>query len=428
MRARSQEAALALLDDCLEPEGRARFDAWAGPALPMALPANAEQAAEVMRAAAARDLVVLPVGRGTQVDTRPLPPRADLALGTARLREPIVYEPAEGVLSASAGWDLESLEHHLTAGGHRLAPDVASPATRSLGGVFAAASHGADRLRRGPLRDQVLGLTVLGADGQLTKSGGRLVKNVTGYDLFRLHAGAHGALGVALEISMRLWPRLPDTCVLERAEAGPNPAMERALRLIEARLPLTRLLATPLEPGDSAADPASRGPWRVVCVLEGRPEALADARRRVSEVLEPDRGACGERGAPRAAAWRDATLGPRPLVVAECAPGSVATTLEHLRRAAGQVALDLVPVVEPGFARLAFLPAEGARLENHALAAFARAAAWRGARLSWPGLPAGMRGTYASEIPGLALQARLLERFDPKGRLAGGRLHPELVR
>lgn len=116
------------------------------------------------------------------------------------------YVPGDGTLTAQAGADLGTLRAAVAEGGHRITP--ASPgAGTTLGGLLASGDSSIDRCAFGPARHHVLGMRIQDASGRgPTRSGGRLVKNVTGFDLHRLHAGARGTLGAILEASLRLVP------------------------------------------------------------------------------------------------------------------------------------------------------------------------------------------------------------------------------
>ena len=174
------------------------------------------------------ELRLVPVGGGTRLAAaRPdlAAPRAlaaTLCVDMARLSGVVEYEPGDGTLTALAGTAWVDLAAHVARGGHELTPDVAAlgepwragqggavlgSGRSTLGGVLGAAASGPDRAARGPVRQHVLGAVVATGSGTLARSGGRLVKNVTGFDVFRLHVGGRGTLGVIVEASLRLVPR-----------------------------------------------------------------------------------------------------------------------------------------------------------------------------------------------------------------------------
>lgn len=172
--------------------------------LPLAEPRDEEQLCALLRLAARERLRVLPVGLGSKLAWRARS-EAEFALTTRALRGVVEYEPDEGVITARAGTPLSELRALTARERHWLTPFVARPERTTLGGAISAGQSGLDRARCGPLRHHVLGLRVALGDGTITKCGGRLVKNVTGYDLQRLYTGAQGSLGVVLEASLRLF-------------------------------------------------------------------------------------------------------------------------------------------------------------------------------------------------------------------------------
>ncbi len=156
--------------------------------LPLAEPQDEAQVSALLRLAVREKLRVLPLGLG------PADRKADFALGTRALTGVVEYEPDEGVITARAGTTLAELRQRTAAERHWLTPFVAREQHTTLGGAISAGQSGLDRLRFGPLRHHVLGMRVALGDGTIVKSGGRLVKNVTGYDMHRLvHAARRAA-------------------------------------------------------------------------------------------------------------------------------------------------------------------------------------------------------------------------------------------
>lgn len=178
------------------------------------LPASAEQIAETMRVAADVGVGVIPVGG----DTAPRRSRNEetpcVALSLERMSSVVEHAVEDLVLTAQAGLVLADAQ--AIAAGHRhripLAPPFAARAT--LGGIVACAAEGPTRNAYGAVRDQVLGIQIVHGDGRISRAGGRVVKNVTGYDLCRLYTGSRGVLGVITELTVRLRPIEPSACRL----------------------------------------------------------------------------------------------------------------------------------------------------------------------------------------------------------------------
>lgn len=164
------------------------------------------------------------------------PAAADVALDVSGLAGVTLYEPEELVLSARAGTPRAEIEDMLAARGQMLAfepmdagPLLGGPACAgTLGGLFAVNLSGPRRISHGAARDHALGVRAVSGRGEAFKSGGRVVKNVTGYDLPRLMAGAWGTLGIITEITLKVLPRPPLEATLLARVDGPE-AAARAL-------------------------------------------------------------------------------------------------------------------------------------------------------------------------------------------------------
>jgi glycolate dehydrogenase FAD-binding subunit len=142
---------------------------------------------------------------------------ADLALTTRRLDRVPAIEPQDLTATAEAGIGLDQLRQQLADRGAWLAIDPPGLAGRTLGSIVATASAGPLRQGFGPVKDHVLGVTFVTGDGRMVQSGGRVMKNVAGYDLTRLQAGGFGAFGVIVLVHLRLraLPRADVTHLLE---------------------------------------------------------------------------------------------------------------------------------------------------------------------------------------------------------------------
>ncbi len=165
--------------------------------------------ADLQELVARRDGVTLvPLGAGTQLDlgNRPANPFALVDL-THALGDRLEHQADDLTVVASAACTLGEIAGVLAAHGQFLALDPPHAGRATLGGTLATAMAGPLRSRYGPPRDAVLGMTVLRADGVLVKAGGRVVKNVTGYDLMRTWCGSLGTLGILTEVALRVYPR-----------------------------------------------------------------------------------------------------------------------------------------------------------------------------------------------------------------------------
>src|SRR5437899_4189863 len=162
--------------------------------------------AEILRLSNAAGLAVIPRGGGTKLGWGNSPERADLVLSTARLNEIIEHAWADLTVTVEAGCTIQRLQETLAEHGQRLALDPLWPEKATIGGVLSANDSGALRLRFGALRDLIIGATIALPDGTLASSGGKVVKNVAGYDLPELVTGTLGTLGVIKRAVFRLHP------------------------------------------------------------------------------------------------------------------------------------------------------------------------------------------------------------------------------
>ena len=188
------------------PEGSSATHGVAGTvAAEVVTPTDAAEVAEVLRSTSG---TVVPVGAGTKTGWAAPPASCDLLLRTTGLDRIVEHAPGDLVVVAEAGVPLASLQRRLAVYGQMLALDPAERGA-TLGGIVSANASGPRRLRYGTARDLLIGVTVVLADGTTAKAGGKVVKNVAGYDLGKLYTGAHGGLGVVVSTTWRLHPLPP---------------------------------------------------------------------------------------------------------------------------------------------------------------------------------------------------------------------------
>jgi glycolate oxidase FAD binding subunit len=241
----------------------------------VASPASVAEASAVMRAAAAEGMAVVPRGTGSRLDWGSPPARCDLVVDTGRMNQVLEHTAGDQVVQVQAGVRLDQLARVLAQAGQRLALDPPSGAG-TVGGVLATGAAGPLRLRYGTGRDLLIGITVVRADGTVARSGGKVVKNVAGYDLGKLFAGSYGTLGLIAEATFRLHPAPGAACyvTLDCADA-------------EAADAATAVAAdSPLTPSASEIDRQARGaPVRVGILLEGDPDGVAERSGRMTGLL-----------------------------------------------------------------------------------------------------------------------------------------------
>src|SRR5437762_7956527 len=169
-------------------------------------PAAEQQLAAALRLANEAGLAVIPRGGGTKLAWGNPLSRADLILSTVRLNKILEHAWADLTVTVEAGCSIQTLQETLAQHGQRLALDPLWPEKATVGGILSTNDSGALRLRFGALRDLIIGVTIALPDGTLASSGGKVVKNVAGYDLPKLVTGAFGTLGVITRAVFRLHP------------------------------------------------------------------------------------------------------------------------------------------------------------------------------------------------------------------------------
>ena len=243
-------------------------------------PRNADDAAAVMRLATQNNWRVECAGSGTQaVGNRRT--RADIVVSTRKLTNVFEYDAADLVIGAQAGITLRELQRTTSRNSQFLALDPPAHKHSTIGGTIAAARSGPMRFAYGTPRDHVLGLQLVTGDGRVLNLGGRVVKNVAGYDLVRLVVGSAGTLGLITTAYLRLrpLPAVDESILIEATETAP--LLEIVSGIVEENLEAVACeLASPgmLAPG-----------WTLLVRLCGNAESVVDARKRLqahSDILQ----------------------------------------------------------------------------------------------------------------------------------------------
>jgi glycolate dehydrogenase FAD-binding subunit len=365
-------------------------------------------------------------GAGTKMSWAGRPHDPDLVLETAALDQLLEHNPADMTASVQAGMPLRALQDRLAEAGQWLALDPPTePDGATVGGLLATGESGPRRLRYGALRDLVIGLTLVLPDGTVAHAGGRVIKNVAGYDLSKLVSGSLGTLGLIAEVVLRLHP-LPETTATVVVPSSVQEATARSLAL----------LAGPLEPAavDWVGDPRGGGPpGRLAVRFEGTTAGVAAQTAALREQLD---GATPQAlaDAEEAALWREYAHAHRPesgqsTAFAGTLPSrltDVATALAGAADAAGvDVSLASHAALGLHTARFSGPPAQQA-------AAFEQ---WRrevvavGGTVALRDRPAEVDAEIDPLGPApssVGLLRAVKARLDPDGRCAPGRLAPWL--
>ncbi|HEX6732117.1 MAG TPA: FAD-linked oxidase C-terminal domain-containing protein [Pyrinomonadaceae bacterium] len=172
----------------------------------VASPASTEEMSEIMKLAGREGWTVLPAGASTWVDAIH-PSGANIIVNTTRMNRVIEHEPADLITVTEAGVPLSELNRQLSENGQWLPLDPPDDGRATIGGVVATGLSGTQQIGYGRPRGSVIGMKVVLSDGRTIKTGGRVVKNVAGYDLSKLFTGSYGTLGVITELNFKLRPR-----------------------------------------------------------------------------------------------------------------------------------------------------------------------------------------------------------------------------
>lgn len=174
------------------------------------IPGTVEDVAQTVALANQHGLTLLTRGGGSRINLGSIPEQFDILLETTKLTRLLEHEAPDLTCHAEAGLTLAGLQAQLATKGQWLALDPPDAEQSTLGGILASNASGPKRLRHGTARDLVIGLQVVQASGEVARSGGRVVKNVAGYDLNKLYVGSLGTLGIIIEANFKLQP-LPES-------------------------------------------------------------------------------------------------------------------------------------------------------------------------------------------------------------------------
>jgi glycolate oxidase FAD binding subunit len=240
-------------------------------------PASAEEAAATLRWAAEHELGVIPCRSVTKLLIGNLPRRYDLALSLKDMNRVWHYEPSDLTISVEPGMKFGDFQEFVGKDGLWLPLDPPGGGRASLGGIVATSAAGPLRLAYGAPRDMVLGMRIATTEGKVIKAGGRVVKNVTGYDTGKLLIGSYGTLGVIVEVSLKLFP-LPPARATYALTAG-TLGIARDLR--------RRILSSPLTPArfvllDGAATSNNSKEPELWLEMHGSPKLLERAGREIA--------------------------------------------------------------------------------------------------------------------------------------------------
>lgn len=227
-------------------------------------PDTAAQLAEILAAAAIDGSGVAPVGGGSMLGLGNVSTSLDFAVSTKSFNRILMYEPTDLTLSVEAGATLAEVQATLGEHGQWLPIDAPNPERATIGGLIATAFSGPRKLGSETFRDLLIGISVAHPSGTVTKAGGLVVKNVTGFDMMRIYLGSLGTLGVVVSANFKTLPRPRIERTLFTKTAGLEAALEFSSRVLQSRI---RPVALEIVQQDDSN-------WLVAARIEGRPGAV----------------------------------------------------------------------------------------------------------------------------------------------------------
>jgi len=402
--------------------------------LAVARPETPEETAALLAAAGETGAAVFPWGAGAHQHLGATPPRVDLVVDTSRQVGITDYTPADYVVAVRAGTPLRDLQTALAANRQWVPLDPPGAAAATVGGLVAANRNGPRRLLWGSIRDMVIGLRVALPTGEVIKAGGKVVKNVAGYDLTKLFIGSLGSAGIITEATFKISPQPDEGLTL--LVTVPDLTAAHALTTAVLR---SYLLPSALEAANPAAlrrlagaagigDP-SAGAWGVLLLAEGLEESRT---RHLTEIqtLVAGRGRLDVlRGAAHDALWTAVAEFPSPATHAGavvCRAGGPIARWADLVRALEAAPAASRPVEIVAHAGSGLLYAACAAEDGVGMAeALGRAAAETGGYAVVEAAPPALKPRlplWGAPPGGLELMRRLRRAYDPRGIMVPGRL------
>ncbi len=295
-------------------------------------PGTVDEVAAVVSYAAEVAMPLFPWGGGTAAAVGVPPVRAGVVLGLSRLRAIVEHEPGDLTVTAQAGMVMRELQAALGTRGQWLSLDPPDADHATLGGVLAADASGPRRHLYGTARDLLIGVTAVTADGSVVRGGGRVVKNVAGYDLPKLFIGSFGTLGVIVEATLKLRP-LPDD---ERLVAVPFERLKDAGAAVRAIL-ASDLIPNAIELADAAAARTlgvEAAPAMLIVGFDGLGEQVDWQVSELASIARPYGGHAlvtlpATAWPPLARAAQDAFGTPAAVMTLSVLPSLVADTMEQ---------------------------------------------------------------------------------------------------
>jgi glycolate oxidase FAD binding subunit len=372
-------------------------------------PAGAEEIGELVRKCESDRIPIVPIGAGrTLANLRTT--RVMFGVSLARMARVVAYEPDDMTLVVEAGITLGALNGHMRAHRQRLPVDPAVPALTSIGAMIGAAKAGPLRLSEGLLRDLLIGVRFVGCGGRIARAGGRVVKNVAGYDLMKVLTGSFGTLGIVTEAAFKVRP-IPELYALALAPYDRVADAFVAASKLHDSLPLAHLEVLSTQPAGAFGHP---GKFVIIAGISGNLPEIDYQRTRISEMLGPQATEMleGSRAASTYECLRDFEL-PGGVLAAQ-----LAVLPADLARCLAESGVEFRASAGCGIAQI-WAPVGGPHVLSALVGRWREMAASARGHLRVLSVPAASReGIQIFDRPNggaLKLMRRLKETFDPTG-------------
>jgi glycolate oxidase FAD binding subunit len=387
-------------------------------------PGTIEELQTVMRVVAEQRATLVPWGGGTQQLIGAPPSRLDLVVRTTRLDRVLAHTPDDLTISVEAGMTFGALRAHLKRHGQMLALDPPLPDRATIGGLIATAMDGPRRLGYGTLRDVLIGITVVEVGGRLSRGGGMVVKNVSGFDMMKLYLGSFGTLAVIAGANFKLLPlpRASGTIICQFAD--PTQAFAALDELDGTQL--APVAAEYLNSGALAAL-GHTGVCALALAAEGLPQAVERQLRDMCALVQRHGAQAVERldGSEAAALWAGVADLPQTAILAadeavvklSVLPANVADAIARCEAAAARAGASAVVDARAlsGVLYLRLQPVTSASLTS--VLRDLPGVQWVATTL--PATP-----RWGAPPQGIEVMRRIREEFDPLGLLNPGRFLP----
>jgi glycolate oxidase FAD binding subunit len=249
-------------------------------------PGSADEIAAILRFANEHKVTVVPAGGFTQQLTGNCPPHVDVLLYTTRLTEVEHYDPGDLTIGVGAGWTVARVSAKVTADKLFFAGDPALPERATVGGLLATGLYGPHRHGYGGLRDYCIGVRFVTGDGRKAKGGGRVVKNVAGYDMMKLLIGSWGTLGIITSASFKLFPAPRQTQTFVSCFPTAAEALEFRSRILHSPLdPICLELLSPHASALLTPNSPARALWSICLRAAGSDAVLARYRAELGSAV-----------------------------------------------------------------------------------------------------------------------------------------------